>query len=199
MVCKKKVFLDPGTHRLLLPVMVLCPFLFAVFFSGCGNDLQTVNDIAHANTAPTMSAKNIEVTFSDSGRVQAKLFSSLVNRYEGEEQVMEFPKGFRVFIYDSVMRVETTITGNWGKRLENIHMMEAKGNVIVKNEIKNQQLNTEHLFWDEKKAKIYSDVNSKITTADKIFYVEGLESNESFTNYTFTHLTGEMTVKKDSI
>ncbi|MCX6250153.1 MAG: LPS export ABC transporter periplasmic protein LptC [Bacteroidetes bacterium] len=199
MVCKKKVFLTPGNHRLFLPVLVLFLFHYAIFFSGCGNDLQTVNDIVHEYTAPVMSAKTIEVTFSDSGKIQAKLFSPLINRYEGEDPRMEFPQGFKVFIYDSAMRVETTITGAWGKRMENIKMMEARGNVVVRNEIKNQQLNTEHLFWDEKKARIYSDVKSKITTSDKVFYVEGLESNESFTNYTFTHLTGEMTVRKDSI
>ena len=199
MVRKKKVFLALGNHRFFPSVLVLFLFLSPLLFSGCGNDLETVNDISHAYTSPVMSAKNIEVTFSDSGRVQAKLFSPLVDRYEGEEPSMEFPKGFKVFIYDSAMRVETTITGNWGKRMEILHMMEAKGNVIVRNEIKMQQLNTEHLFWDEKKARIYSDVKSKITTPDKVFYVEGLESNESFTNYTFTHLTGEMTVRKDSI
>jgi LPS export ABC transporter protein LptC len=199
MVRKKKIFLAPENHRHFPAVVVSSFFLCIALLSGCGNDLETVKDFTNPNTAPSMSAKNIEVTFSDSGRVQAKLYSPLVNRFEGEDPSMIFPTGFKVYIYNSQMRVETTITGNWGKRMENLRMMEAKGNVVVRNEIKQQQLNTEHLFWDEKKARIYSDVKSKITTPDKIFFVEGLESNEAFTDYIFTHLTGEMMVKKDSI
>ena len=146
-----------------------------------------------------MSAKDIEVTFSDSGRIQAKLFSPLINRYGGKEPYMEFPKGFRVFIYDSAVHVESTITGNYGKRLEASRIMEAKGNVIVRNEITKKQMNTEELTWDENKRMIYSNVKVKITTADKVLFVEGLESNESFTWYKFRRVTGEMMVKKDSI
>lgn len=146
-----------------------------------------------------MSAKDIEVTFSDSGKIQAKLYSPLINRFSGKDPYMEFPKGFKVFIYDSVMRVESTITGNYGKRRESARIMEAKGNVVVRNEITGKQLNTERLTWDENKRMIYSNVKVKITTADKVLFVEGLESNESFTWYKFTRVTGEMLVRKDSL
>jgi urocanate hydratase len=97
------------------------------------------------------------------------------------------------------MRVESTITGNYGKRRESARIMEAKGNVVVRNEITGKQLNTERLTWDENKRMIYSNVKVKITTADKVLFVEGLESNESFTWYKFTRVTGEMLVKKDSL
>jgi len=146
-----------------------------------------------------MSAKDIEVIFSDSGKIQAKLYSPLINRFSGNDPYMEFPKSFKVFIYDSIMRVESTITGNYGKRRESARIMEAKGNVVVRNEITGRQLNTERLTWDENKRMIYSDVKAKITTADKVLFVEGLESNESFTWYKFTRVTGEMLVRKDSL
>ena len=146
-----------------------------------------------------MMARNIEVTFSDSGKIQAKLYSVLLNRYPGGDPYMEFPKGFKVCIYDSVMRVETTISGNYGKRKDYTRIMEARGNVVVRNEMKKQQLNTELLIWDENKRKIYSRTSVKISTDKMLLYGDGLESNESFSDYTILNPHGQMVVKKDSI
>lgn len=146
-----------------------------------------------------MTAKNIEVTFSDSGKVQAKLWGIQLNRFSGGDPYTEFPKGFKVCMYDSVMRIETTISGNYGKRKDYARIMEARGNVVVRNELKKQQLNTEFLTWDENKRKIYSNTNVKITTDNMVLFGDGLESNESFTDYTISNPHGQMIVKKDSI
>ena len=146
-----------------------------------------------------MSARNIDVLFSDSGRIQAQLTSSLMNRYNGESPWLEFPEGFKVLMFDSVRQTASTISGNRGIRRENAHTMEAWGNVVVRNEKKNEQMNTEHLIWDESKHKIWSDVKVKITRPDQILYGTQMESNETFTHYSIQGITGEMVVKKDSI
>ena len=199
MVFKKKVLLtlDSSISSLLCRFIILAFLPF--FMMSCGNDLETVNAITLKNAGPSMSAKNIEVLFSDSGKIQAKLTSILLNKYEGQNPYLEFPKGFKVLIYDSANRVESTITGNYGKQNEITRVMEAKGNVVVRNELKNQQINTEQLIWDENKRLIFSDVKVKITTADKILYTEGLKANESFTWYEFVNPHGQITVQKDSI
>ncbi|MCX6269155.1 MAG: LPS export ABC transporter periplasmic protein LptC [Bacteroidetes bacterium] len=148
---------------------------------------------------PVMSAHNIDVLFSDSGKIQAQLTSPLMNRFTGENPYLEFPKGFKIYMFDSVRQITSTITGNRGMRNESAHIMEAWGNVVVRNEKKNEQINTEHLIWEEKRHKIRSDVKVKITRPDQILYGTQMESNESFTNYSIQNPTGEMAVKKDSI
>ena len=177
----------------------VCPVAILLMLSGCGNDLKTVNAITHAYSGPFMSAKNIEVVFSDSGKIQAKVYSILLNRYTSPEPYMEFPRGFKVNIFDSALRTETTIMANYGKRKEYARTMEARGNVIVRNELKKQQLNTEHLTWDENRRMIYTSEPVKITTLDKIVFGKGLRSNESFSDYTILQVYGQMMVKKDSI
>lgn len=146
-----------------------------------------------------MSAQNIEVVFSDSGRVEAKVNSVLMNRFAGKDPYMEFPRGFRVIIFDSALNTENSIMANYGKRKEYYRLMEARGNVIVRNEVKKQQLNTEQLFWDENKRLIFTSAPVKITTPDKVIFGKGFRANESFSNYTILHVYGQMTVKKDSI
>lgn len=167
--------------------------------AGCGNDELTINAIPHQFTGPVMSAKNIDVVFSDSGKVQAKVYSVLMNRYAGNDPYMEFPRGFRVTILDSALNPENIITANYGKRKELLRFMEARGNVVVRNEVKQQQLNTEQLFWDENRRIIYTSSPVKITTLNKVVFGKGLRANESFTDYTILHVYGQMMVKKDSI
>ena len=166
---------------------------------GCGNNLETINAISHSYSGPLMSAKNIEVVFSDSGNIQAKLVSVLMNRYTSPEPYMEFPIGFKINIFDSALRTSTMISANYGIRKEYSRIMEAKGNVIVRNELKKQQLNTEELTWNENKRMIFTSEPVKITTLDKIVFGKGLRSNESFSDYTITQVYGQMMVKKDSI
>jgi LPS export ABC transporter protein LptC len=170
-----------------------------LLLTGCGKTPETASLNVESKTGPSMMAKNIEVTFSDSGKIAAKLYSILLYRYPGGDPYMEFPKGFKVNIYDSAMRIETTISGDYGKRKDYSRIMEAKGNVIVRNELKHQQLNTEMLTWDENKQKIFSRTRVKITTDNMILFGDGLESNESFTDYTILNPHGQMIVKKDSI
>jgi len=173
--------------------------VFLFLLAGCGNDFETVNAITHSYTGPVMSAKNIEVVFSDSGKIQAKVYSVLLNRYSSPESYMEFPRGFKVNIFDSALRTETSIVANYGKRKEYSRIMEARGNVIVRNEVKKQQLNTEKLTWDENRRMIFTSEPVKITTLDKVVFGKGLRSNESFSDYTILHVYGQMMVKKDSI
>jgi len=62
-----------------------------------------------------MSAKNIEVIFSDSGKIQARVTSILLNRYLTPDPCMEFPLGFKISIFDSALRTETSIMATTGK------------------------------------------------------------------------------------
>jgi LPS export ABC transporter protein LptC len=199
MVREKKILLMQGLslRRKLITFGISVFFLFII--SSCGNDVKTVNAITLKIEGPDMSARNIEVVFSDSGRIQAKLTSILLNRYEGQNPYLEFPKGFSVVVYDSIERVESTITGNYGRQDELTRVMIARGNVVVRNEMKNQQINTEELTWAENRRLIYSDVKVKITTANKVLFSDGLKANDSFTWYELENPHGQMTVNRDSI
>lgn len=170
-----------------------------LFLFSCTKAPKTADFIQAKENAPVMSAKNIEVLFSDSGKIQARLVSPLMNRFAGENPYLEFPTGFKIFMFDSVNQISSTITGNRGIRKDNARTMEAWGDVVVRNEQKNEQLNTEHLIWDENRHKIWSDVKVKITRPDNILNGTSMESNESFTRYSIQNFTGQMTVKEDSI
>jgi hypothetical protein len=70
---------------------------------------------------------------------------------------------------------------------------------VVRNELKNQQINTEELTWSENKNLIWSDVKVMVTTSNKVLFSDGLRANDAFTWYEFVNPHGQMTVKQDSI
>lgn len=170
-----------------------------LLFSGCKRNEPAFLLATPTEEDPFMSAKSITVLFSDSGQVEIRLVSPLMNKYTGEDPRMEFPKGFTIFAFDSAGRVSSSITGNYGVRRENTRIMEARGNVVVRNEIKNEQLNTEQLLWDEPRHVIYTNKPVRITTGGKILFGKGMEADESFSTYIIHSPTGQMTVKQDSI
>jgi LPS export ABC transporter protein LptC len=175
--------------------------LQAVFllFSSCTKEKEVVSGKLHSDEDPRMSAGNIEVLFSDSGRIQAKLTAPILNEYMDKNPRMDFPRGFRVIMYDSAMRVKSSITALYGIRVDYRGYMEVRGNVVVRNELKNEQLNTEHLIWDQRLHRIYNNDPIKIITPGKVLYGNDLESDEAFTQYTFKNPSGHMLVRKDSV
>lgn len=163
----------------------------------CENDIKTLNTFSQIDSLPLELARDIEVTYSDSGKIIAYLESPIMTRHEEDDSYMEFPEGFKIILYDSLMKPKSQITAKYGISFEKKKMMEAKNNVIVTNIEKNERLNTEHLIWDRKKMIIYSEVFVTITKPDAIIYGDGLMSDQDFDHYKIKNPTGEFMVNPD--
>lgn len=178
-------------------------YLLLVLISGlagsCDQKKEEVRPVLVRSDAPLMSARQIDVLFSDSGKISARLESPLLNRYGGESPYIELPQGFRIFIYDSLQHIATTITGRKGIRHEYSRVMEAWGNVIVRNEKKKEQIVSEHFTWDENRRRIWSDVKVTITRPDQVITGSSMEANDTFNWYTINDMSGEMMVSRDSL
>jgi LPS export ABC transporter protein LptC len=147
------------------------------------------------NQEPTQEARDIEIIYSDSARIQVKLNAPVLNNFESDNPYIEFSKGLKAEFYDDNMVPKSHLTADYGIRYERKQSMEAKKNVVIVNE-KGEQLNTEHLIWDEKNGKLYSDDFVKITTADEVLYGNGFVSNQDFTKWKIYKLKGTIPLKK---
>jgi len=81
------------------------------------------------------------------------------------------------------------------KQLQKEQKMEARKNVVAINQ-NGDQLNTEHLIWDERREKLLSDEFVKITTKDEIIYGSGFEANQDFSKYKIFNIKGTISIKK---
>ncbi len=163
----------------------------------CKNDLNTIHSLTMTDSMPEEIAFDIEMIYSDSGRVKAFLESPFMTRQGTDEPVIEFPDGFRVIFYDSASVPKSEITARYGIMYDNEKKMEAKNNVVVRNIEKDEMLETEHLIWERKTGIIYSDVFIKITKPNQVLFGEGLRSDESFDSYEIHKPTGDLTIYPD--
>jgi LPS export ABC transporter protein LptC len=177
-------------------LIFLFPALLAIALTSCENDIATVNLVGTLSDKPLESGKDVELIYSDSARIKVKLFAPQLDRYVGEKARIELPKGVKVEFFDNQMHVKTKLTANYGVRYEGEKRIEVRNDVVVINE-KKEQLNTEHLVWDEATKKIYTNDFVRITTAEEVIFGDGLEANEDFSNYTIKNIKG--TITKDDM
>jgi LPS export ABC transporter protein LptC len=168
----------------------------ALFLASCENDIEKVKLFGLHEQSPVESAKNIKIIFSDSAKVEVELTAPVMNHYSNENPYMEMPKGFRAIFYNDALAEKSRVTADYGIRYEHDLKMEARKNVVVINE-KGEQLNTEHLVWDERKEKLLSDEFVKITRQDEIIYGTGFEANQDFSKYKIFNIKGTISVNKE--
>ncbi len=175
--------------------------LFMLVLFSCKNDIKIINSFSGVDSLPLEIAFDVEITFSDSGKLQAVLSAPVMERVNEEEEdggeYLEFPQGFKAVFYDSVANPESEITAKYGINYEKKDLMEARHDVIIKNFTKQEQLNTEHLIWDRKKKEIFSDVFITLTKPDEVLYGDGFTSDENFEAYEVTNPTGEFNIVQE--
>lgn len=170
-------------------------FLLLVFMSGvlglssCENNMSTVSLLTSKDQNLQLVEDNASVFYTDSAKTKFHLTSKRMEDYGGTDPYYLFPKGISIDFYDDSANVNGHLDADYAIRHENSKLMEADNNVRVVNR-KGEKLNTEQLFWDANKHKIYTNKFVRITTAKQIIYGDGLTSNEDFTQYKITNIRG---------
>lgn len=165
----------------------------AVLFTSCSNDLEKVRELTTYDEErfPVETLRETELIYSDSAQVLVVLKAAQLDRYMGEEPYLEMDKGVRIQFLDKEGEVESQLTADYAIIQEEEERMEAKRAVKVRNS-KGELLETEHLVWDQKTAKVYTEEFVKITTADEVILGEGLEATQDFSQYTIKKIKGSI-------
>lgn len=184
-------------HPLKIYITVIC-FAGLLFMVSCENDIAVVNSITAATEAqlPLESGKNVEMLYSDSAIVRAKLTTPQLDHYVGKKNFTEMPKGMIIVFFNEERKESNRLKADYGISYDNgkgPEKMEAKRHVQVINE-KGDKLETEHLIWDATTKQIYTDEFVKITTKEQVIWGTGLKAKEDFSWYEITHPQGVIQV-----
>ena len=192
----KKTYSLTGKLR---PFLIL-ELAFVALLCSCTNDLEQINALTSELDLPNQSGRDIEVEYTDSARTLLLFKAPVMRRYlkkEGGPQY-EFPEGIDVLFYDKMEVPESKVTSKYAIYHEDSKIWEARDSVVAINLKTLEELNTEQLFWNMNKKQIYTEVFTKISTADGIFYGEkGFESNQEFTHYKLKGSSGTVNVKDE--
>ncbi|MDP3469185.1 MAG: LPS export ABC transporter periplasmic protein LptC [Daejeonella sp.] len=158
----------------------------------CENDLRKVEQIsAKKMLVPVDKSTGVEIIYSDSSIVKAKLITPELLNFKTEKPYIEMNKGVTVIFYDPYQQESSRVKADYAIRRERENIVELKRNVVVTN-IKGETFKSEELIWDETKKRFYSNRLVSITSNQNILYGTSFWANEDFSYYEIVQSTGDL-------
>ncbi|MCU0377743.1 MAG: LPS export ABC transporter periplasmic protein LptC [Bacteroidales bacterium] len=147
---------------------------------------------------PSLSARNIETMYSDSGKVTIVVRSPLINQYTGgDEPHTLFPEGLTVLFYDKKTVPQASIYSKFARYTEKNKQWELRDSVVAVN-TDGDILETELLYWSEPKESVWSDRFVRITGKDQIIMGTGFESDPRLTRWKIKNVSATIYIKNES-
>ncbi len=107
----------------------------------------------------------------------------------------EFPEGLYLEFYNENGVMTSTLKSNQAYKFKEENKWRARGNVEIINIEKQQQLNTEELFWTPATKKIFTEKFVTIKLESEVIYGIGLDAAQDLSYYTIKDPKGEILVK----
>ena len=131
---------------------------------------------------PVQTVTDMFIVQTENSGLQMRAEAPLMEKYERDTLSYElFPKGFFVFGYTDEGLLETRITSDNARHLKSQdgrESWEAFGNVVVQNLIKQETMETDTLYWDQKEEKIYTHCYVKMYSPQGFMQGYGMESDQ---------------------
>ena len=173
----------------------LAAVMFVLFPSCSGKDKKLTDAISENDTLPSMKSLGVTTLISDSGITRYKIIAEewLIHDKKNPPY-WAFEKGVYLEKFDTLFRIDASIKADTAYYYEKKKIWELKGHVQILSQ-RGDKFQTDLLFWDEKKEKVYSDKFIQIEQEDKIIKGYGFESNQDLTEYEIKNTTGIFTVE----
>ena len=131
---------------------------------------------------PVQIVDDMFIIQTENGMVKMRAEAPRMEKYERDSLDYElFPEGFFVYGYDESGKLETEIVADNARHLkyeDGEESWEAFGNVVVKNLINQEVMETDTLYWDQKNEKIYTHCYVRMYSPDGFMQGYGMESDQ---------------------
>ncbi|MBE9667925.1 LPS export ABC transporter periplasmic protein LptC [Mucilaginibacter boryungensis] len=185
---------------------LLCFLLSAslglMLLSACTNDLKKIREIsAKEVNSPADTTRGVDVIFSDSAKVKARLITPLMLEYpiskDNKEIYRKMPKGLKVIFFDKDHKESGTIVADTGYNYEARQLIFLKKNVVITS-AKGDVFKSDELNWNMATHQITSNKPIDIRMANgNILHATAMETNEKFDPYVFKNQTGLIYVNRN--
>ncbi len=169
--------------------IVLCLFL-----SGCEEKVKP-SVVPLPNTEiPSQESWNSTITFSDSARIKAVLWSGHIARFTTQRYTL-LSDSIRVDFYDQDERHSSLLTAKRGRVNDATQDFAAYGNVVVVSD-SGTTLKTDSLFWNNSNRVITTQAFVDIVSPTEHIMGQGMESDQGLKNYKIFQVTGSAATKE---
>jgi LPS export ABC transporter protein LptC len=157
---------------------VLC--VIALF--SCEGNYKNVQKLNLKDEAPFAEGKNINLKYTDSGKVITNLIAPHLWDYSNFEfPYQEFPEGVELHFWDG--DEEGTVTSDYAIRYHKTSIIDLRRNVIL---ITGDSLvlKADQLYWDQQNQWVFTDEPYRITFKDgSLNDGARFDSSQDFTNF----------------
>ncbi|MCZ4693864.1 LPS export ABC transporter periplasmic protein LptC [Ancylomarina euxinus] len=167
--------------------------LGATMLLSCENSIKEVESITAEETRPEIYGENVEFTFTDSTRIQYKAYAIEFLEIKTEEEVYkEFPKGGNVISYNEDGSQAWNIKSNYAKFMDDEQLWELRNDVVAVSD-DGKTINSELMYWDQKKQTIYSDQYVRITEEDgQMIEGDSFTADDKLNQILLSRVSGEV-------
>jgi LPS export ABC transporter protein LptC len=182
--------------RLYLPALFSCMLLL----SACENSLNDIQKIASKEEdKPISRSTDVEVIYSDSAKVKARLTAPLMIELDDAKPYQEMPKGVKIIFYDDFLKVKGTITSEYAINREKENTITFRKNVVATN-AQGETFKSEELIYDQTAKKIYTNKPVQIDMGNgDVMQGVGANSNESLYPWHIDQSTGIFHVDEKAV
>ncbi len=111
---------------------------------------------------PVQTVRDMFFVQTENGHVKMRVEAPVMERYDNDTLSYDlFPEGLKVFAYTDEGLLETTIRSDNARhetaKKKDDELWEAFGNVVVRNEMKQETMETDTLYWDRNTKEIWTD------------------------------------------
>lgn len=162
----------------------------SVFIIGCESNFKNVQKSTISEFTPTGVAENLNLKYTDSGKIKAILQSSKMMDYSSVAYPFTvFPKGIFVTLFDKRNR-KTFVKSNTAFTYKNTDIIDLRGDVKIFSE-QNQSLETQQLYYDQKNEWFYTEQPFKMVDPKKGHTEgQGIDFNKDFSIINYQRVTG---------
>lgn len=164
----------------------------AIFVS-CENDINEVNKYNSQEIKPHLEIWDFVREDTDLGVPVMSLSSPYMKSFETDTTLYIFPKGFTLKTYDyidGIKVVENIITADSARYVLG-YRLDAYNNVVIHN-IKNDELRTNFLSWNEKKEIIHTEKPVEIIQNGQKINGIGFEAKQDFSYFNINKSKGNI-------
>jgi LPS export ABC transporter protein LptC len=175
-------------------ILNIVTIIMVTMFFSCSDSFNQVQKIGISENEPIGIAENINLKYTDSGRVTANLISPKMLDFTNRDfPYNEFPKGITLDIFDDENK-KSVVVANYAIIYKETNLIDLQGKVIITTNDK-RVLKTEQLFYDQKREWLFTNKPVTFISETDIIHGNGFDSNSKFTNAEVLEVTGIVTVE----
>ena len=166
-------------------VGILAALALQAVLGACSGSRKTMGEaITERDSVPVMDTRGVTTLISDSGLIRYRINTEEWKVFDRKNPpYWAFEKGVYLEKFDTLFRIEASIEADTAYFYNKEELWKLVRNVHIRN-LKGEKFDTDLLYWDQRKKRVYSDQFIRIEQPDRIITGRGFESNQEMTVYT---------------